>query len=391
MSGAVRRRAAGPTLAAVLVAAAVLGPAASAGADPASTTTTTTSVTANGGDALTQAVELAVDQTRLTSRIAALDRQITAFRARLPTLETDFQLTDQQLTSLHIQLDDAVQRLRNRAANVYVRGSALETSAMSAQDGETLNRTLHYAQAADAIDVQEVTRLQGSVAQLTPIRDQKAQDAHDAQGRLNQLTSEHDQDAALATAEEAHLAQLGGVSVMGDSRLTASQLSGWFDSTGRTAHLEGGTSVAKLAQLYVEEGNAEHVRGDIAFAQAIIETGSFGQTRGNNFAGIGNCDSCHEQGFGFPTARDGVRAQIQLLRNYADATSRAAILAHPPSAGIYGSDPTAAVTSYDTFFLKGKVPLWNQMGNGNWATDPTYAPKVLKVYASMLTYASQNP
>jgi hypothetical protein len=132
------------------------------------------------------------------------------------------------------------------------------------------------------------------------------------------------------------------------------------------------------------------VRGDIAFAQSILETGSFGVDPGNNYAGIGTCDSCAD-GYSFPTPRDGVRAQMQLLRSYADPDSRAANLAHPPEAGVWGTDPVVAVDKYDHFFLKGKVPLWNQMGNGNWATATDYAPRVIGIYARMLSWAADHP
>ena len=31
---------------------------------------------------------------------------------------------------------------------------------------------------------------------------------------------------------------------------------------------------------------------------------------------------------------------------------------------------------FDLVTPKGKAPQWNQFGNGNWATDPTYAAKI---------------
>ena len=178
---------------------------------------------------------------------------------------------------------------------------------------------------------------------------------------------------------------------MGDSQLTGPQLAAWFRSIRGQAHLPDGTTIDDLAQMYIEEGAAEHLRGDIAFAQTIVETGSLTQTNGNNYAGIGNCDSCGGVGMSFPTPRDGVRAQIQLLRNYADPTSRAANLANPPEAALYGSDPASAARSYDSFFAKGSAPLWNVMGNGNWATDPLYAGKVLSIYESIVGYTALHP
>jgi hypothetical protein len=104
---------------------------------------------------------------------------------------------------------------------------------------------------------------------------------------------------------------------------------------------------------------------------------------------MGWCDSC-STGRSFPTARDGVRAQIQHLKNYADPTSRASGLAHPPSPYWYGSDPALATQNFNTFFAKGWAPTWNDMGHGNWATDRQYAGKVLRVYADMVAYAQAH-
>ena len=41
---------------------------------------------------------------------------------------------------------------------------------------------------------------------------------------------------------------------------------------------------------------------------------------------------------------------------------------------------------FDTFSFKGRAPVWNVMGAGNWATDPLYAGKVLGIYARMLSF-----
>ena len=82
----------------------------------------------------------------------------------------------------------------------------------------------------------------------------------------------------------------------------------------------------------------------------MLETGSFsypagGQVRGtdNNFAGMGACDSCNG-GNRFPDARTGVRAQLQQLRVYADATLTNAAL-----------NPPAVNPKLDRHHLKGKV------------------------------------
>ena len=126
------------------------------------------------------------------------------------------------------------------------------------------------------------------------------------------------------------------------------------------------------------------MRGDFAFAQSYVETGGFhAGGSDNNFSGLGACDGCRGE-TRFPTARDGIRAQIQHLRNYADRNSRASDLSNPPSPYWYGADPGTAARNFDTFFAKGWAPIWQMMGHGNWATDPNYASKVTGVYNRMV-------
>ena len=117
-----------------------------------------------------------------------------------------------------------------------------------------------------------------------------------------------------------------GVAVMGPcSRLSADQIVAWFDSVPGKPTYKASVPIRDLVTYYVEEGKAEGVRGDLAFAQAIIETGYFSSTIAqtkNNFAGIGAVDTDPLGGAAtFPDARTGVRAQIQHLRAYADPTA----------------------------------------------------------------------
>lgn len=186
-----------------------------------------------------------------------------------------------------------------------------------------------------------------------------------------------------------------GIPVTGPSILNPGQLVTWFNAQHRTPNIT--VSINELANAYIWEGGLENVRGDIAFAQSIVETGYFGfvgsivHPADNNFAGMGACDSCGS-GRQFPSAQVGVRAQIQHLKNYADPTSRAATLRNPPVVQWYGRrsdgtlDPALAIYNFDHFFAKGRAPTWNQMGNGNWATAPNYSTAVLAVYNKMLTF-----
>lgn len=170
--------------------------------------------------------------------------------------------------------------------------------------------------------------------------------------------------------------------ILGAARLTGDDLARWFRAERGTARTT--VPIEELTRIFIEEGDAAGVRGDIAFAQSMLETGSFyfpdyGQVRptDNNFAGIGACDSC-ATGRGYPDARTGVRAQMQLLRAYADASVSLATLGNPPV------DPALV-----SFFLRGQAPTWGGL-TGTWATSTTYAPKILNVYFRMLAWVTDN-
>ncbi len=182
---------------------------------------------------------------------------------------------------------------------------------------------------------------------------------------------------------------------MGQSRLTADQLVAYYQKRSGLAYRASGATLQELAQMYVTEGNRYNVRGDIAFAQSIVETAWFNfpdngmvRTYNNNFSGIGACDTCGN-GFQFSSALSGVRAQLQLLRNYADGASRVTNIPDPPVPELWGSNPVTAAYNFDHYFAKGRAPLWNNMGNGNWATAPNYATVVLSVYNQMLIDSGQ--
>jgi hypothetical protein len=84
-------------------------------------------------------------------------------------------------------------------------------------------------------------------------------------------------------------------------------------------------TLAKLVKWFYAEAKAEGVRGDVAFAQSLYETGFF--RFGNlvsssqyNFAGLGATGPGHP-GYSFKTAKLGIRAQVQHLKAYASTKS----------------------------------------------------------------------
>lgn len=179
------------------------------------------------------------------------------------------------------------------------------------------------------------------------------------------------------------------VPVMGNARLSASQLVNWFSRRQpQPAGTYGATEpVEALAAYFIEEGALEGVAGDVAFVQSIIETGWFRFSAAvpgskNNFAGIGAVDSSPGDAASFPDARTGVRAQIQHLRAYADPTAVSCTVPplHAPCV-----DPRFALVT-----PKGRAPFWNQFGGGVWATSPTYGSDIVARYQEALNFAGNG-
>lgn len=171
--------------------------------------------------------------------------------------------------------------------------------------------------------------------------------------------------------------------VMGAERISAAELAAWFDARGVDG-VRPTVTIAELARLFIEEGRREGVAGDVAFVQSVLETGWFtfpdqGQVRPwfNNFAGIGAVDGGSVTGPAqFPDARTGVRAQIQHLRAYADPTVTCSNFA-----------TTTVTPRCHLVTPKGKAPDWSDFGGGNWATDPTYASKIERLYGQLVAHA----
>jgi hypothetical protein len=173
--------------------------------------------------------------------------------------------------------------------------------------------------------------------------------------------------------------------VMGPNRVSAGTIVAWFNT--RTPRPPGNYAatvpVDTLASIFVDEGAAEGVTGDIAFVQSIVETGWFRfsgsiAAGNNNFAGIGATDTNPAPAV-FADARTGVRAQIQHLRAYADSSATTCTVPplHHPCV-----DPRFNLVS-----PKGRAPTWNEFGNGNWASASTYSTTILALYTELLSFS----
>ena len=139
-------------------------------------------------------------------------------------------------------------------------------------------------------------------------------------------------------------------------------------------------SVTKMISLYITEGAAEGVRGDIAFAQSCLETGNFTfdgsavTLEQNNFCGLG-VNVTGKKGCSFKTAKEGIRAQIQHLQAYA-STDRL---------------KNRCVDPRYTYVNRGCAPYveWlgiqeNPKGQG-WAAGRNYGQKIISILNDILS------
>jgi hypothetical protein len=301
---------------------------------------------------------------------------------------------EQQIPALRAQEAALRAEVAARAAELYKNaGSPGLLAVLSSKHVDEAARRAAFTRAAEKHDIGRATLLKEFGDQLAKKQEELQARRAELDALVPRLEAEKatfqakvaEANKALEVAEEIGAFRALGEPVMGPPVLTPAEIVTWYRSTGAKPRLSGVT-IEQLAAMFVEEGLMENVRGDLAFAQSYIETGGFYYNGAdNNFAGLGFCDGCTSETV-FPTARDGVRAQIQHLRNYSDRKSRTADLTNAPSPWWYGRDPSVAAEHFDTFFAKGWAPTWQMMGKGNWATDPNYAGKVIGVYNRMIEF-----
>jgi hypothetical protein len=155
--------------------------------------------------------------------------------------------------------------------------------------------------------------------------------------------------------------------IEGSPEISASALAAWLLESNPAPKLA--CAPLELAEAFIQEGLAEGIRGDIAFCQAMHETGwlKFGgqvSPGQNNFAGIGATNG-GAAGASFSTPQEGARAQIQHLKAYAS------------------KEPLKLACVDPRFGLvqRGCAPCWEDL-NGRWAVPgASYGQSILKLFA----------
>jgi hypothetical protein len=203
----------------------------------------------------------------------------------------------------------------------------------------------------------------------------------------------------VGAPQQASAATTTQTPVMGPSILNADQLAFWYSKRHGSVQPRLpalGNNVRALAQIFIDEGAKEGVRGDMAFVQSQLETGWLGfvgsqiPPDANNYAGIfafngrpglpncANGDSSPSRCF--PSPAVGARAQIHLLRSYADPTAKTA-----PNRIISAPSDRA-----------GMAPLWEYFGGISppppncpcgkliWASAKDYGIRIIQMYSQAL-------
>ncbi|WP_066290213.1 glucosaminidase domain-containing protein [Bacillus sp. FJAT-29937] len=168
------------------------------------------------------------------------------------------------------------------------------------------------------------------------------------------------------------------VSISGSSILTAKQMGDFVLLKYPEPKLTT-VDIYRLADLYLSLGRQEGIRGDIAFAQAILETGYFQYGKDvlpeqNNYSGIGAVGG-GAQGAYFNTPEEGVRAQIQHLKAYAN------------------NEPLVTEKNDPRFdyVKRGIAPYWTDLNN-RWAVPgDQYGERILAIFSEMKSINLEIP
>lgn len=331
-----------------------------------------------------------------SSKVAldALQAQLAGAEARVEASRTAERLAVTELERARNNFADLAAEAYTLAA---AGGGALAQASQDAIEGldgfESLVKTAQYSGAAWGSMKRTVIQREAALADAEIV----TEDAIDARTALGRNIAIARSDFDLVSAQAAQTiadgeelvvlaGQIGedlsvdglGPTILGETILGAEDLASFSALRPNAPPYE---RLLELAGYFVDEGGSEGVRGDVAWVQSILETGNFGyrgsmvSTSDNNFAGIGACDSC-SSGFSYDSARLGVRAQMQLLRAYADDNLTSDQLGNPP----VGRAP-------ERVGVRGCCDTWMEL-SGVWATGPGYGVKILTLYNELLAHAA---
>lgn len=179
---------------------------------------------------------------------------------------------------------------------------------------------------------------------------------------------------SFQTVGFAQRAALAAMPIMGDPVATKQQCLNYLLKVNPKPAIA--VSPQSLVEHYYEEGKREGVRPDVAFAQAMHETGFFRygglvSPSQNNYCGLGSVGA-GANGAWFSNPRLGVRAHIQHILAYSSTRL--------PTGEIV--DPRYALVKTTGNF--GAARTWLDL-NGKWAVPGNdYAQRIMSIYSAIL-------
>lgn len=189
------------------------------------------------------------------------------------------------------------------------------------------------------------------------------------------------QNSSVFSQEDQMASIQGGCTIMGTSYTYIEQMIRYFNANQSYPAFYANSdapTIEAFCQIYLEEAEAEGVRAEVAFCQAMKETG-FLKYKGDvkieqyNFAGIGATGG-GEPGDSFGTVRNGIRAQIQHLKAYASKDALNGVCVDPRF----------------SYIRRGTTPYVEWLGikenpfGGGWAAAEHYGSSIVNDYLTKL-------
>ena len=294
------------------------------------------------------------------------------------------------------------EQIKAMAVDAYMMGSSVQitgalSSFASAKDVVGLSRNLELVRSShdrllDLVDIErreqerakrEVRAASKARAMAVNVYRAASRDLADAQQRRVEALAAIDQ-AERDRVRFFDLATTSASPIMGPSLLTADDLVAYIDSLHLEPHLTVPLHDARR-DVHQRRRGGRHpwrrrVRGSRSWRPARSCSLGHGllNPEDNNFAGINVCDSC-KHGDRYASALQGVRAQMQLLRVYADPTLEET------------KEFASPVALLHDFEIRGTgfAKTWYALG-GRWATGPNYGFHIYDIYRNMVRLSERK-
>ena len=221
-----------------------------------------------------------------------------------------------------------------------------------------------------------------SAGQDQTLSDNSQESDHSGEGQISKPEYLAESSDAVISNEDPTDNTYGYYTIMGGTTVTADAMCSLYNEQGIPYPAEalgagGAPDIETFCNIIIEEANAENVRGEVVFAQSMLETGwlSYGgdsEITQFNFAGLGTTGN-GVKGNSFPDVRTGLRAQVQHLKAY--ASSEALNQECVDERFDYVTRETAPYVEW--------LGIQENPYGGGWAAGKDYGSKLRKILSSV--------